>query len=657
VERLVSKLVSEGFKIDTVVPDGKSHRFPSTQDDDGRNLAWYMAFRNFCVGTGEEYFVLVYADWSKSIRATEYCTLIQPKAADKATIKRNVKLANKVEVRDRNEMYNEVEKAIKMDLGQLLGNNENEPDEMRTIDPHAYVYALGFKEKEYFFTTSSNQQIVGISKFTDADMLGLMPISYWESLFPGGGASRVDWIEAKSNLMAQARERGIFQPRRVRGAGVWSDDSRIVVNMGDHLVVDGERVTLGEFKSRYFYTLGSNLSSLHERALSSSECDVLVDACSSFKWLKSDYSFLMAGALVVSRVCGALPIRPHVWLTGGASTGKTTLLEKLIQPILGDSSLYVQGATSEAGIRQSIKADAIPVVFDEFETTGQKSSENVAAVIELLRAAWSDSSAMIIKGSSGGNATAYQVRCSAIVSSIRTKLQNDADRSRFAILELEPHGNDPEHWKRLSGLLTQIDADYSERLFARTISMVPILLANYRKIKVALAARVSQRFGDQYGMLLAGYSILLQDEPLTDAQAEQIAAHVQLVDEKDEAKVADHEECLNHLLTKKIVVERDGSRYDYSVSEAIKDARGDALISNSLQRHGIRVGSKDVAIASRHTELENVVYKGTRWSQGWASSLSRIAGAEKNKSVWLAGANVKCVVIPGAVFFGSASPT
>src|SRR5690554_3389038 len=106
---------------------------------------------------------------------------------------------------------------------------------------------------------------------------------------------------------------------------------------------------LSEIKSRFFYTLGFNLSQLHKSPLRDEECFPLIKACSRFNWLKKDSGMLLAGALVLSRCCGALPVRPHIWITGGAETGKTTLLEHLINPIIGPNSLYVSRGTTEAG--------------------------------------------------------------------------------------------------------------------------------------------------------------------------------------------------------------------------------------------------------------------------------------------------------------------
>ena len=493
------------------------------------------------------------------------------------------------------------------------------------------MLALGFKEKEFFFTSSANRQIVPISKFSESDLLGLMPIDYWEAVFPGAGAQRVDWVTAKSTLMSEARAKGIFQSRNVRGAGVWNDEGRVVVNMGDHLIVDGYRVELGSLPSRFFYTLGVALPGLRSDPLSADECNLLLNVCSTFKWIKPDFSFLMAGALVTSRVCGALPIRPHVWLTGASQNGKSTLLEGLIAPMIGEPVVHAIGGTSEAGVRQSLKADAIPVLFDEFETTGPKSAQDIAACVELMRASWSETAAMIIKGGSSGNATAFQVRFSAIVSSIRTNLQNDADRSRFAILELAPHGSDQEHWKKLSGLLAHIDIEYGNRLFARTVKMVPILLKNYKKLKIALAKRASQRFGDQYGMLLAGYSILMQDEPFTDADADMLASHVSLNDERDEAKVKDHDDALTMLKTKSVMMmDLSGDRREWSIYEAILESRRDTDLRKDLLTLGIRVELDKVIVAGHtHSEMEKKVFANTRWSKTWINSLLRIPGTVK----------------------------
>lgn len=517
------------------------------------------------------------------------------------------------------------------------------------------LYSLGFKEGEYFFTSTSNRQIVGVSNFSNDNLLKLMPIEYWQAVFPNS-KDNVDWEAAKSQLMMQCRAKGIFNGNNIRGSGVWSDGERIVVNMGDYLLVDGVRCDFGSINSKFYYTLATRLAPIHVSPLNADDCQIFIKACQSFKWKKEEYGMLLAGSLVVSRVCGALPIRPHLWITGGAETGKSTLLEKLVKRALGPSTLYAHGSTTEAAIRQDLKANAVPILFDEFETNDQASYARISSVLDFLRVAWSESGASIIKGGATGSATRYFARSCAIVSSIRTKLINDADKGRFSEIELAPHGADKDHWVALSTLLREINDDYCERLFARTIRLIPVLLKNFELIKDALSQRAGSRFGDQYGMLLAGYSILLQDEPISKDEAEYIASAVNLDEQKENSKSADHQDALSHLLTTKINYDTLNGKTENLVGKLIGISRQfqgpeyqcDARVA--LLNLGIRVDLDSIAIvACNHAELETRVWRGTKWSHTWGKSLVRLNGALKKK-MRIDGLNCYAITIPYSVF-------
>ena len=520
------------------------------------------------------------------------------------------------------------------------------------------LYALGFKEREYFFTSTSNRQIVPVSAFTQMDFLNLMPVEYWEALYPKEDG-KPDYDRARSELSEKCRRMGLFNGFNVRGAGVWMDAGRIVVNMGDHLIVNGKKMGLGDIKSKFFYSLGNNLDQLHDRPLSTEECKPLIQSCLSFKWTKDDSGILLAGALVLSRVCGALPIRPHVWITGGAETGKTTLLEKLVSKIIGPNSLYVSRGTTEAGVRQALKSNSVPVLFDEFETTNTAGDAHIDAIIELCRGAWSDSHAKIVKGGASGNAVEYQARFSAIVSSIRTKLSNDADRGRFAVLELAPHGGDQTHWKRLKGFLDQITHEFSDRLFSRTIKMLPTILENQKIMQTVLAKRSGSRFGDQYGMILAGYASLIHDDVLTIEDGEWLADQVTLEEEKEITKQADHKDCLKHLWTTSIsydhshgrVTEPIGTIIDQLQKElARSQTEYDALKRRALLNHGIRVEQDSIAVvATGHAGLQKL-FNNTKWSSSWGVSLKRLENSQKKK-IRIDSQTFWAIIIPNTAIY------
>lgn len=511
-----------------------------------------------------------------------------------------------------------------------------------------YLLALGFKEKEYFYTSSKNQQIVGISRFSKSDFVNLMPLEYWEVCFPGAGAARVDWDLAMSSMMDTARKKGIFESQNIRGAGVWNDRGRVVVNMGDHLIVDGKRTDLGEIKSEYFYTLGIKLPGLNPNPLSDEECKTIIEACHTFKWKKTDFGFLLAGAMVTTRVCGALPIRPHIWITGSAGQGKSTLLEKFIYPLIGKCE-YLGGNSTEAGIRQIVSANAVPVLFEEFENNGKKSEEIIQSNLDLMRLAWSETHASIVKGGSSGVATSYQVRFAAIVTSIRQVAMSDADQSRFATVELSPHGDDKDHWEQLKSLLSKIDKEFGERLFARVIKFLPVLLNNFKTMKKAMKG--GQRFSDQYGMLLAGYGLLMQDDPITEEQAKILASHIALEDEREAAKDTDHESALGHLLTTKYSYEGHNCRGESLIGDLIrcgKEPEKSIIETKALLQLGIRIclETGSVLIASgNHAELQSKVWQNTRWSRAWATPLLRLTNAKRTQQR-IGAKTTRCISIP-----------
>lgn len=520
--------------------------------------------------------------------------------------------------------------------------------------PKLALYALGFREAEYFFTSSENRQIVPVISFTERDFLNLMPLRYWEALYLNE-QGKIDWSMAKSELMENCRSRGLFDGYNVRGAGVWIDELRLVVNMGDYLIVDGKKIQLGNIKSRYFYTLGKTLKTLNKNPLSSSDCKTLINCCNGFNWRRPDSGILLGGVLVLSRVCGAIPNRPHMWITGGAETGKTSLLEKLIKPILGDSCMYVQKGTTEAGVRQTLKANSLPVIFDEFEISGGKGDETIHSLLELMRGAWSDSSAQIIKGGAGGNASAYLARFSAIVSSIRTKLTETADKGRFTVLELAPHGNDVDHWTKLSRELHLIDSRYSERLFARTIKLLPVIFKNLKVMKKALSETGGARFSDQYGIILAAYAILIQDNPITFDEAKWFVGQVNLEVEKEVTKEADHVNAMDHLLSTTLTYESHLGRKEDLIGELItgilktNSDYGMEDQKKALSLIGVRIESKYVAIATpNHAEMEKKIWRNTKWSESWGI-LSRLNGAARKK-MKVMGKSKWCITIPREFF-------
>lgn len=508
---------------------------------------------------------------------------------------------------------------------------------------------LGFDGTTHFFFDMSSNDIKKLSNFSSTELFELMPLEYWEATYAGQRGVR--WDQAKSDIKQASKNVGAFDPFRVRGTGVWFDRGRTIVNTGRSLIVDGQRSAMSEFKTNYVYVATRNkMPAIHANPLSVNETKPLLDACELLQWRDNKAWVFLSGWIAIARIAGAMPIRPHLWLTGGSGTGKSTVMDKIIRPALGSeaSRLYLQGGTTEAGIRQSIKADSLPIIFDEFETNNEATKERVQNLVELLRQAWSHTQGHVVKGSASGVASHYALSFAALVSSIRVSLDNDADRSRFTVVELAPHGSRREQWAQMKESLKLITEDFGERLFSRMIKMTPIVLQSYEVAADALSNVVNQRFGQQYGMLIAGWYALMSDTPLTDKIAIDLVEELGFAEERDEVNEStDERDCFSHLCTTKVTVQDQcGSRFEKTVGEILKG--GAWFEVESLKSYGILSEPNEdyIYIANEHASLRKYIFARTRWELCWRKSLLRLPDAGPSRHRWFGGKQSRSVKIP-----------
>ena len=105
-----------------------------------------------------------------------------------------------------------------------------------------------------------------------------------------------------------------------------------------------------------------------ERALTVDESRHLLQLFVDARWTNPAAGYLLAGWTALAPFCGALPWRPHILLTGPSPSGKTTIIQRMIMPLLGGMVMAVDCGSSEAGIRQRMGADALPVIYDNADS-------------------------------------------------------------------------------------------------------------------------------------------------------------------------------------------------------------------------------------------------------------------------------------------------
>lgn len=546
---------------------------------------------------------------------------------------------------------------VKRQLGINPGEaaNDNQP-----ID---YFQPLGYNRDTFFVFQFEKKQLVEITpgSMTELGFINLAPLHFWAMEFPveKGAFDRraaADW------LMRECTKRGIYDPSRVRGRGAWMDDGRVVYHFGGRLWVDGVMSDVTTIKSRYVYELGRSLSEPASVSLSDDDGRRLVEIAKQFRWTKPASAALLCGWVALAPICGALRWRPHIWITGGAGCGKTTVLNDFVHKLMGGMDIFAQGNSTEAGIRQRLQCDALPVLFDESEQNNDREASRVQNVLSLIRQASSESAATTLKGTAGGEAMQFIVRSMFCLSSIQVGMKHQADFERLAVLALRPKHEDKdaaEGWKRLSEQLYWITRDETlpARLFRRSLDLLPITQLNVRVFSEAAARKFgSQRDGDQFGTLLAGCWSLMSSKEATIEQAERMIDAFDWAEYRENAETDESTKALAALLEAELQI---GSGKRASVYEVVKIAdgyMGGSLEFSSrdadslLQRYGMKVIAGDLLLSNNSTALTNLM-RGTPFAADIRGQLLRVEGVRRyEKASRFNGVVSKSIAIPISIF-------
>jgi len=526
---------------------------------------------------------------------------------------------------------------------------------------------LGFKDSAYHYRSAVTGEVVALKPNDHGQKFQLRRLaddSYYAAryAFPQGendeGPPKINWDLAGRSLMRGCHAAGVFDFNRVRGRGAWADGGSVVVHLGDHLLVDGRRVELAAHEGgRHIYPrdLSINLDTGAE-PLPDEAADAVNILCSNFRWEHPLSGWLAAGWIVASMVCGALPFRPHTWITGGAGSGKTTLLVKIFKPLLGELALHVQSTSSEAGIRQVLGLDALPVLFDEAEGESERAAARIQAVLELARGASSESGARIVKGQANHTAKQFEPRSTFLFSSIGIGLKNQADKTRCVVLslksppdkDLEPElfADEKAHFAAVEKAIAEtITPEFAAGLFSRCVRLIPVIRKNAETLHVACKENLgTARLGDLIGTLLAGAHSLCSSQEMSMEDARkwvaELTAERDLAGVVEDAKERDEEKVLRHLMSAPARIELGGGnlgggavqRTVGQVVAAATDPAADPLLPADiaeawLRRHGMKTDDAGwLLVATSHTELARI-FAGSPWPQNWGNILRRLPGA------------------------------
>ena len=524
---------------------------------------------------------------------------------------------------------------------------------------------LGFDQGHYFYHPEGSGQIVGLPSAGHIanNLYRLAPLKWWQGRWPkynkDGDVIGADWAAVNSDLIEAQHKVGVFDPDRIRGAGVWLDAGTPVMHLGDRLVINGtvRDVRDGPLGSDFIYDKSKRIEGDGGVAPLDDEGGLaILMLASRFNWEEPSAGMLLAGWTFLATICGALDWRPHVWLTAAAGSGKSTVLTRFLGVLLGDFAVVPVGASTEAGIRQKLASAARPVIFDEAESNEEEDKKRIQRILDSARVSSSRGVGEVLKGTVGGSGMNFSMRSMFLFCSIATALKNNADKTRFAVLTLQSATEAlgpaaaAKQWREIEAELARVATDANGKaMIARAFTMVNTIREAIEVFTTACTIHLgTQRLGDQYGVLCAGAWCLCNSKVPTEEDAAAWLESYPLVVSAEESRTEPDEELLEQtILQSQVRVDLAGSGSQTRTLSELADLAagwagsplepvGPDDAAKALGRHGLKVKPDGVVapdgtttgpallLATTSKSLKTIL-KGTPWANCWPRVLLRLA--------------------------------
>lgn len=553
------------------------------------------------------------------------------------------------------------------------------------LPPGCPVVPLGVQGKLSFFIDALGQ-FLSFDGMKPADLIRLFRTTpnyvYWawprKKLVStdhdtGRQNFMVNGVEEKKAIMClekAAAARGPFDPsNKLRGRGAWRDSwGRLIWHSGESLwmVENGKLLqsSPGEVDGIFYFRSAAIMTPWPEPVpAEEGPAREIFDLLKTWSWQRPKLDpVIVLGGLGVMFLCGALKERPHTAIMGDFGTGKTALTN-LIQSVIGDVLLRAENPT-EAGVRQRMGLDALPVAIDEFEA-GEDNSR-VSKLVELSRIAYSGGT--LLRGGADHKGVEFTSRNAFFCSGINLPPMKPQDLSRFAILntrKLSVRGAEPKAEK-----------DWGRRILRQLMDAWPQFSALHADWRNLLAeAGLTGRGTDTYGTLFAMAQLMLGAEDMEDigldtTEPAKLGAMIaEATAEERSLQGANWRDCLEHLLGAPIEAIKGGSRPTIgAVTDELEAAykhASDYDLSSAREKLAMAgcglVMEEDASLPAGKVRwllavppkgpLLSKMFHGTKWQQQvWFSALKQgppdvVRSGPRGKVVKINRAAERCLLI------------
>lgn len=514
--------------------------------------------------------------------------------------------------------------------------------------PEVPFKILGFTDKFHWFLPDSAPVPICFSRgsITTGHMLELARALFWERKF--WAKTSFNREEALDWLIQESHSAGYYDSDIIRGAGVWRDDGRIIVNEGKQIIThDGNKFDYKDFKSKYVYILsGKSFGKLTGDTSNHDDGIYLIALFLAQKFATELEAMCIMGFALIAPFSSFLKWRPHIWLTGRKEIGKSYLLDDVITPLVGPIAHIGSGKDTEAGIRRSVRQDGCPVILDETEPKSQEARKKLDGQLELARNASSDGAGEITIASANGGVDKFKMRQSFLFCSIVPHMEGAAISSRFITCRLNGNIDFNKKKKDTLGILSKGILNDPGRYRRRIFGLLPVIEKNIPIIKqIIYDALGSQRMADNMAPLFAAVYNCVYDGLITENKKFQEKI-IQWINEHEENSESDEDMVIRELFDSSVRLEGGMKSLGELIYLAV-NFNGEQSYHAELGRYGIKYIEKnsELAVQYNHKILRELL-KDSPYVSRYGEILKRHKYAKNDlRSVRIGEKNCKAVIL------------
>jgi len=529
-------------------------------------------------------------------------------------------------------------------IQDTIEDNEElkEKDKKKTIEEMEFPFQLlGYGQGYMYILPGETGQILKIKQGTlnMNHLKAIAPLEFWQQYagFPCKTGVRVAWDIAIDDVIRKCYAMGPFDKQKIRGRGAWlnEENNNLIIHTGKYLIEQNKKVDVRKYQMNgYVYERLPELKlSIKNEMIEEADLKLIIE-CFGYLAIETKLQLnLLIGWCVLAPFCGALTWRPHIWVTGGAGTGKSTIIQKIIWKMLGPFKVCPKGDSSAAGIFQYQTNDSLAICYDEAEASTNK-IDNIRAILDIARAASSSGGEeKLLKGTSDQTGKVYETNSMFCLGSVHTLLTQKSDTRRFSVINLEK--NNRIAWKDLSPkILKAFSTENCEKIRSYIYHNWHIVIKNIENFSNAAGTYLNEMgLGDQIGTLLAGSASLLNMKEYDYETCYEICKKYLEDFNTESDQVTDELECLIKIMTSKIRYINNADRNEETtLLNLINMAAGKAeyetvngRAKRELYKYGINYSEKNemIYIAINYQWIKDIL-KNTPWVHNYHKILMRL---------------------------------